>query len=94
MFSGIPVAKEMDENEPQRPRFYAGRCAAYWYSARIFIFSGHVQHDPSRQRFHPFPLPIHSQRQNSDAISRLLEMTRVLEAAGRGLLPAWTISPP
>lgn len=34
MISGIPVAKKWHENEPKRPRYYAGDDApVYWYSA-------------------------------------------------------------
>jgi hypothetical protein len=34
MISGIPVAKKWHEDEPKRPRYYAGDDAdAYWYSA-------------------------------------------------------------
>ena len=38
MISGIPVAKKWHEDEPKRPRYYAGDDAdAYWYSATDVI---------------------------------------------------------
>ena len=37
MLSGIPVAKKWSENEPKRPRYYAGDDgSAYWFSAIRF----------------------------------------------------------
>jgi len=40
MLTGISVAKEWDENEPKRPRYYAGDDArAYWYSATDTLIS-------------------------------------------------------
>ena len=38
MISGVPVAKKWHEDEPKRPRYYAGDDAdAYWYSATDVI---------------------------------------------------------
>ena len=38
MISGIPVAKKWHENEPKRPRYYAGDDApVYWYSAMALV---------------------------------------------------------
>ncbi len=57
MLSGISVAKEWDENEPKRPRYYAGDDArAYWYSATdTLIASAYKQLPaPEQKRFHPF----------------------------------------
>lgn len=43
MISGIPVAKKWHEDEPKRPRYYAGDDAdAYWYSATDKIGRAHV----------------------------------------------------
>ncbi|SDP06962.1 hypothetical protein SAMN04489799_6255 [Pseudomonas azotoformans] len=43
MISGIPVAKKWHEDEPKRPRYYAGDDAdAYWYSATDVIVAAAV----------------------------------------------------
>ncbi|OZB33087.1 MAG: 5-oxo-L-prolinase, partial [Pseudomonas sp. 34-62-33] len=57
MFSGIPVAKKWDEDEPKRPRYYAGDDAnAYWYSATDVFIAAAYKRLPAeqRKRFHPF----------------------------------------
>ncbi|MGE8393432.1 amidohydrolase family protein [Pseudomonas sp. BIGb0427] len=57
MISGIPVAKKWHEDEPKRPRYYAGDDAdAYWYSATdIYVAAALEKLSPEqRQRFHPF----------------------------------------
>jgi len=57
MISGIPVAKKWHEDEPKRPRYYAGDDAdAYWYSATDTYVAAALQQLPSeqRKRFHPF----------------------------------------
>lgn len=78
MFSGIPVAKKWHENEPQRPRYYAGDDApAYWYSATDLIILRAMQHLTPEQskRFHPFLSGFNPNDKNADAhIRRLLEM--------------------
>ncbi|MNM99740.1 Amidohydrolase [compost metagenome] len=57
MISGIPVAKKWHEDEPKRPRYYAGDDAdAYWYSATDTYVAAALQKLPAeqRKRFHPF----------------------------------------
>ncbi|MDF0733234.1 amidohydrolase family protein [Pseudomonas entomophila] len=57
MISGIPVAKKWHEDEPKRPRYYAGDDAdAYWFSATDIHVAAAVQQLPveQRRRFHPF----------------------------------------
>ncbi|MEE1888138.1 amidohydrolase family protein [Pseudomonas carassii] len=57
MISGIPVAKKWHEDEPKRPRYYAGDDAdAYWYSATDLYVAAALQKLPAeqRRRFHPF----------------------------------------
>ncbi|MGR6498217.1 amidohydrolase family protein [Pseudomonas fulva] len=57
MISGIPVAKKWHEDEPKRPRYYAGDDAdAYWYSATDTYVAAALQplSDEQRKRFHPF----------------------------------------
>ncbi len=59
MISGIPVAKKWHEDEPKRPRYYAGDDAdAYWYSATDVIVAAAVNKltPEQRQRFSPFPV--------------------------------------
>lgn len=78
MLSGIPVAKKWDENEPKRPRYYAGDDAnAYWYSATDVLIAHAYKQLPSeqRRRFHPFLSGINPNDKNADAhIRRMLEM--------------------
>lgn len=57
MISGIPVAKKWHEDEPKRPRYYAGDDAdAYWYSATDIYVAAALQQLPGdqRKRFHAF----------------------------------------
>ncbi|NIX91816.1 amidohydrolase family protein [Pseudomonas fulva] len=57
MISGIPVAKKWHEDEPKRPRYYAGDDAdAYWYSATDTFVAAALQQlsGEQRKRFHPF----------------------------------------
>lgn len=57
MISGIPVAKKWHEDEPKRPRYYAGDDAdAYWYSATDLYVAAALETLPpeQRRRFHPF----------------------------------------
>ncbi len=57
MIAGIPVAKKWHEDEPKRPRYYAGDDAdAYWYSATdTYVAAALERLTPAqRQRFHPF----------------------------------------
>lgn len=57
MIAGIPVAKKWHEDEPKRPRYYAGDDAdAYWYSATdLYVAAALEKLEPAqRQRFHPF----------------------------------------
>ncbi|MBC3438358.1 amidohydrolase family protein [Pseudomonas sp. BW16M2] len=57
MISGIPVAKKWHEDEPKRPRYYAGDDAdAYWYSATDLYVAAALQKltAEQRRRFHPF----------------------------------------
>ncbi|MDY0249564.1 MAG: amidohydrolase family protein [Pseudomonas sp.] len=54
---GIPVAKKWQEDEPKKPRYYAGDDAAlYWYSATDFYLLDAIQKlKPEQQkRFFPF----------------------------------------
>lgn len=77
MISGIPVAKKWDENEPKRPRYYAGDDAgAYWYSATDFILAKAIKHvpDEQRHRFHPFLSGFNPNDKNAEAhVRRMLE---------------------
>lgn len=57
MISGVPVAKKWHEDEPKRPRYYAGDDASvYWYSATdVYVAAALQKLTPEqRQRFHPF----------------------------------------
>ncbi|TWC29231.1 putative TIM-barrel fold metal-dependent hydrolase [Pseudomonas sp. SJZ079] len=78
MLSGIPVAKKWHENEPKRPRYYAGDDAdAYWYSATdVLIAHAYKQlSEKQRQRFHPFLSGFNPNDKNADAhIQRMLEL--------------------
>lgn len=78
MLSGIPVAKKWDENEPKRPRYYAGDDAkAYWYSATdVLIAHAYKQLSAAqRQRFHPFLSGFNPNDKNADEhIRRMLEL--------------------
>ena len=78
MISGIPVAKKWHEDEPKRPRYYAGDDAgAYWYSATDVLVAAAVKQLPveQRKRFHPFLSGFNPNDKNSDAhIRRMLEL--------------------
>lgn len=78
MLSGIPVAKKWHENEPRRPRYYAGDDAdAYWYSATDSIVAHALAglDESQRQRFHPFLSGFNPNDKNADEhVRRMLEM--------------------
>ncbi|MDH4554164.1 amidohydrolase [Pseudomonas sp. BN417] len=78
MISGVPVAKKWHEDEPKRPRYYAGDDAgAYWYSATDVLVAAAVWQLPAEQRgrFHPFLSGFNPNDKNSDAhIRRMLEL--------------------
>ena len=78
MLSGIPVAKKWHEDEPKRPRYYAGDDAnAYWYSATDVLVAHAYKQLPAeqRERFHPFLSGFNPNDKNSDAhIRRMLEL--------------------
>jgi predicted TIM-barrel fold metal-dependent hydrolase len=78
MISGIPVAKKWHEDEPKRPRYYAGDDAgAYWYSATDVLVAAAVKQLPAeqRKRLHPFLSGFNPNDKNSDAhIRRMLEL--------------------
>lgn len=78
MISGIPVAKKWHEDEPKRPRYYAGDDAdAYWYSATDVIVAAAVNKltTEQRQRFHPFLSGFNPNDKNSAAhIQRMLDL--------------------
>ncbi|WP_341305186.1 amidohydrolase family protein [Pseudomonas sp. TMP25] len=78
MLSGIPVAKKWHEDEPKRPRYYAGDDAdAYWYSATDVLVAHAYKQVPSEQRkqLHPFLSGFNPNDKNADAhIRRMLEM--------------------
>ena len=78
MISGIPVAKKWHEDEPRRPRYYAGDDAAvYWYSATDAVVAHALQQldEEQRKRFHPFLSGFNPNDKNSDEhLRRMLEM--------------------
>jgi len=78
MISGIPVAKKWHEDEPKRPRYYAGDDAdAYWYSATDVIVAAAVNKlaAEQRQHFHPFLAGFNPNDKNSAAhIQRMLDL--------------------
>ena len=78
MFSGIPVAKKWHEDEPKRPRYYAGDDAGvYWYSATDTLVAHAYKKLPAeqRRRFHPFLSGFNPNDKNADAhIRRMLEL--------------------
>lgn len=78
MISGIPVAKKWHEDEPKRPRYYAGDDAdAYWYSATDSYVAAALEKlaPAQRQRFHPFLSGFNPVDKNAVAhIERMLEM--------------------
>lgn len=78
MISGIPVAKKWHEDEPKRPRYYAGDDAgAYWFSATDVFIAEAVKKLPvkQRERFHPFLTGFNPVDKNADALIRqMLEL--------------------
>nr|WP_256582239.1 amidohydrolase family protein [Pseudomonas sp. MYb185] len=78
MISGVPVAKKWHENEPRRPRYYAGDDASvYWYSATDNIVAHALEQldAQQRQRFHPFLSGFNPNDKNADVhVRRMLEM--------------------
>ncbi|MGE4404635.1 MAG: amidohydrolase family protein [Pseudomonas sp.] len=78
MISGIPVAKKWHENEPKRPRYYAGDDApVYWYSATDVLVAAALEEldEQQRKRFHPFLSGFNPNDKNADAhIRRMLEL--------------------
>lgn len=78
MISGIPVAKKWHEDEPKRPRYYAGDDAdAYWFSATDVIVADAVNKltPEQRQHFHPFLSGFNPNDKNSAAhIQRMLDL--------------------
>lgn len=78
MISGISVAKKWHENEPRRPRYYAGDDAgAYWFSATDHIVAHALEQltPEQRRRFHPFLTGFNPNDKNSDEhVRRLLRM--------------------
>ncbi|WP_120995559.1 amidohydrolase family protein [Stutzerimonas urumqiensis] len=78
MISGISVAKKWHEDEPKRPRYYAGDDAgAYWFSATDVFVHDAVTSLPEEQqkRFHPFLTGFNPTDKNADAhIRRMLEL--------------------
>ncbi|GLX91695.1 hypothetical protein Pfra02_42630 [Pseudomonas fragi] len=78
MISGIPVAKKWHEDEPKRPRYYAGDDAdAYWYSATDVWVADAVKQLSAKQRehFHPFLSGFSPNDKNSAAhIQRMLDL--------------------
>jgi predicted TIM-barrel fold metal-dependent hydrolase len=78
MISGIPVAKKWHEDEPKRPRYYAGDDAdAYWYSATDLYVAAALQKLPAeqRRRFHPFLTGFNPVDKNAvNHIERMLEL--------------------
>lgn len=72
---GIPVAKQWHENEPQRPRYYAGDDApVYWYSATDFlVYDAVMQAKPEDQaRLIPFITGFNPNDKNSAKYIRQL----------------------
>lgn len=78
MIAGIPVAKKWHEDEPKRPRYYAGDDAdAYWYSATdLYVAAALEKLAPAqRRRFHPFLTGFNPVDKNAVShIERMLEL--------------------
>lgn len=78
MLSGIPVAKKWHEDEPKRPRYYAGDDAGtYWYSATDVLVAAALKAlpAPQRARFHPFLSGFNPSDKNADAhVQRMLDL--------------------
>lgn len=77
MISGIPVAKKWHEDEPKRPRYYAGDDAdAYWYSATdVIVAAAGINFPAQRQHFHLLLAGFNPNDKNSAAhIQRMLDL--------------------
>lgn len=78
MISGVSVAKKWHEDEPKRPRYYAGDDAdAYWYSATDIYVAAALEKLPpeQRKRFHPFLTGFNPVDKNAlSHIERMLEL--------------------
>ncbi|MBO0366513.1 amidohydrolase family protein [Pseudomonas shirazensis] len=78
MISGVSVAKKWHEDEPKRPRYYAGDDAdAYWYSATDVYVAAALEKLPAeqRKRFHPFLTGFNPVDKNAAShIERMLEL--------------------
>ena len=78
MLAGVPVAKKWHQDEPKRPRYYAGDDAgAYWYSATDVLVAAAVKALPEAQRahFHPFLSGFNPTDKNAAAhIQRMLDL--------------------
>ncbi|HKS11623.1 MAG TPA: amidohydrolase family protein [Pseudomonas sp.] len=78
MISGVAVAKKWHEDEPKRPRYYAGDdAAAYWYSATDVYVAAALQSlsAEQRQRFHPFLTGFNPVDKNAAShIERMLDL--------------------
>src|SRR5690606_2200047 len=78
MLAGVPVAKKWHQDEPKRPRYYAGDDAgAYWYSATDVLVAAAVKALPEAQRarFHPFLSGFNPTDKNAAAhVQRMLEL--------------------
>lgn len=78
LIMGMPVAKKWEENEPKKPRYYAGDDAAlYWYSATDFYLLQAIQKlKPKQQkRFFPFLSGFNSNDKNAAThIRRALQL--------------------
>ena len=69
MISGIPLMKKWHENEPKRPRYYAGDDAGmYWYSATDSYVAEAYRKLPKDQqaRLHPFLCGFNPTDKNAD----------------------------
>jgi predicted TIM-barrel fold metal-dependent hydrolase len=69
MISGIPLMKKWHENEPKRPRYYAGDDAGmYWYSATDSYVAEAYRKLPKdqRERLHPFLCGFNPTDKNAD----------------------------
>lgn len=78
LITGIPVAKKWHENEPKRPRYFAGDDApVYWYSATDVLVAAALDKldEKQRNRFHPFMSGFNPNDKNAEAhIRRMLEL--------------------
>ena len=77
--------KEWHENEPKRPRYYAGDDApVYWYSATDVLVAAALEEldEEQRKRFHPFLSGFNPNDKNADAHIR--RMPSCIRGSGRG----------